>query len=96
MELLHLVLQLSGHLVDLGRLHVLVIDVVSLDFLVNAVLFVELVHVVEQLMSLSELVDHESLKLDDINHVKEGLYLIEDHDAQLIGNAAVAVLPHYQ
>lgn len=47
-------------------------------------------------MSLSELVDHESLKLDDINHVKEGLYLIEDHDAQLIGNAAVAVLPHYQ
>jgi hypothetical protein len=72
------------------------INVVSLDFFVDAVMLVELVHVVKQLMSLSELVNHKSLKLHHIYHVKEGFYLIEDHDAQLIGCAAVAVIPHYQ
>jgi hypothetical protein len=83
-------------LVDLGGLHVLVIDVVSLDFLVDAVMLVILMHIIQQLMSLSELVNHESLKLDDINHVKKSFYLIEDHDAKLIGYAAVAVISHYQ
>jgi len=47
-------------------------------------------------MSLSELADHKSLKLDNIYDVKEGFYLIEDHDAQLIGYAAIAVIFHYQ
>jgi hypothetical protein len=56
------------------------IDVVSLYFLADTVLFVELMHVIKQLMSLSELVDHKFLKLDHIYNVKEGFYLVEDHD----------------
>jgi hypothetical protein len=72
------------------------IDVVSLDFLADAVLFVELMHVVQQLMSLSELVNHKFLKLDHIYNVKESFYLIEDHDTQLIGYAAVTVISHCQ
>ena len=70
------------------------VDVISLNFLVDSILFVVFVHIIQELMTLSKFVNHELLKLNNINDVEKSLNLVEDHYAELISYAAVAVLSH--
>lgn len=56
-----------------------------------AVLSVLLVQV---FVSHLELLDHKLLHLHEVDHVNEGFDRVEDEDAQLVRNAAVAVLSH--
>lgn len=46
-------------------------------------------------MSLSEFVNHKFLQGNHIDDIKQGLYLVDDHYAVLIRNAAVAIVSHY-
>ena len=57
------------------------VHVISLDLLIYAVLLVVFVHVVQKLVTFSEFVYHELLKLDNVDNVEQGLHLVEDHDA---------------
>lgn len=57
------------------------VHVISLDLLIYAVLLVVFVHVVQKLVTFSEFVYHELLKLDNVDNVEQGLHLIENHDA---------------
>ena len=81
-------------MVHLSRLHVHVINVVPFDILINSILFVVFVHIIEELVTLSEFVYHKFLKLNHINNIKESFYLVKHHDTELIGYAAVAVFSH--
>jgi uncharacterized membrane protein YdbT with pleckstrin-like domain len=58
-----------------------VVHVISLDLLIYAVLLVVFVHVVQKLVTFSEFVYHELLKLDNVDNVEQGLHLVEYHDA---------------
>ena len=57
------------------------VHVISLDLLIYAVLLVVFVHIVQKLVTFSEFVYHELLKLDNVDNVEQGLHLIENHDA---------------
>ena len=57
------------------------VHVISLDLLIYAVLLVVFVHVVQKLVTFSEFVYHELLKLDNVDNIEQGLHLIENHDA---------------
>lgn len=57
------------------------VHVISLDLLIYAVLLVVFVHVVQKLVTFSEFVYHELLKLDNVDNVEQGLHLVEHHDA---------------
>ena len=46
-------------------------------------------------MTFSEFIDHELLKLDNVNDIEQGLHLVEHHDAKLVSYAAVAVFSHH-
>ena len=70
------------------------VHVVSLDFCVDLVLLVVFVHVIEQLVPLSELSNHELLKLYNINHIEQCLNLIQHHDAKLVSDATEAEFLH--
>ena len=61
LDLLDLLLELGNHLIDLGRLHIKVIDMVPLDNMVASLLPVPLVQVVEVQVPLPELLYHELL-----------------------------------
>lgn len=78
---MYFVLKLSGHLIYLGRLHVLMVHVISLDLLVDSVQLVVLVHVIQELVALSKFVDHKLLKLHNINNIEESFHLIKEHNA---------------
>jgi len=86
LELSDLVLQLNSQLVDLSRLHVVMVELVSLDHSWVLALSVSLVHVRQEFMSLTEFMKHELLKGDNVNNIKLILGLVQDQDAELTSN----------
>ena len=95
LHLVDLVLQLEGDLVDLRALHVHVIDLVPAYLLLDALQLVEFVQLDQMLVTLPEFLDDELLQLHDVDHVQVSLDLVQDHDAQLVGDGAVAVVSHH-
>jgi len=92
LNLLYLVLKLDCHLVDLGTLHVLMVNGVASDWLGHALLSSLSLEVLLGGLTLSEFVYHELLHLDDVDNVEGCLDVVEGHDAELAGDRAVAVL----
>lgn len=76
--LFYFLFELSYHLVDLGRLHIQMINMVAFDHCVISLLPIHLVQFVQLLVSLPEFLDHELLQADYIHNVKKCLYLIEN------------------
>ena len=52
--------------------------------------------IVEMLVPIPELLDDELLQLNDVNDIKHGFDVVENHDAELAGDAAVREVPDYQ
>ena len=87
--MLYLVFELNRHLIDLGTLHVQVVDVVLLYDFVDTKFLVRSNEGLDMNVTETELVDHELLKTNDVNDVEDALEVIEDHDADLVSYAAV-------
>ena len=86
-----LLLQLQGHLVDLCAVHVEMVDLVSSYLFLDAQFLVSHYLVVMSCVSGNKLIDHKLLKCHNVNDVKLSLEAIEDHDAELVCNTAVAI-----
>jgi hypothetical protein len=82
--------ELDGDLIDLSALHVIVIDLIASDWRIYSFFLVSQDHLVLSVVPLHKLIDHEFLHRNDVNDVKLGFDVVEDQNAQLIGDAAVA------
>ena len=81
-------------MINLSRLHVVMIYLIPPDDKVAAFLSILLVKVIKMLVSLPKLVDHELLEAYDVDDIKEALDLIKDKDAELISSRTIAILSH--
>jgi len=80
----------------LGALHVQVVYLIAFDGLVAAIFSVFGMLVIQVLVTLSEFLDHKLLELNDVDDIKHGLHVVEDHYAQLTCNATVAIVTNDQ
>ena len=87
--MLYLVFELNRHLIDLGTLHVQVVDVVLLYDFVDTKFLIRSNKRLDMNVTETELVDHELLKTNDVDDVEDALEVVKDHDADLICYAAV-------
>ncbi len=87
----HLVFELASHLIYLSTLHVQVVDLVPFYCCWVTTFSVFSMLIVEMLVSVSELLNHELLELNDVDDIKKCLDVVHDHDAELASDAAVTV-----
>lgn len=70
------------------------VDFIPLDLFIFAAIFALFMQVVEELVSLSKLIDHVLLKRNHIHNIELSFYLVDYHYAELVTDAAVAVFSH--
>lgn len=89
LDVLDFFLQLHCDLVDLRTLHVVMINLVSSNELIDTFILVGHNQLMLSVVPFGKLVDHELLHCYYVNDVILGFDVVQDQNAQLIGNAAV-------
>lgn len=89
------ILELHSDLVDLCRLHFVVINLVSFNHFWVFKPFVCTMHRYQLLVAHGELAHDKFLHGNDIDHVKEVLDSIQNHNAQLVADGAVGIFTDY-